>query len=173
MADALTLRGLHVTQVEMLPEVLPTVDPELGALVRAELRPRGGRPDRHHRHRASAGPRRGASGRLQVDGAAATASPISGDVDLVLVVVGVRPDTACPSRPAPAPGRGAPSPWTGHMRTGLPDVYAAGDCVVTHHRLLGDTYLPLGTTAHKQGRVAGENALGGHRDSPAASAPRW
>jgi hypothetical protein len=27
--------------------------------------------------------------------------------------------------------------------------------------LLGVTYLPLGTTAHKQGRLAGENALGG------------
>jgi NADPH-dependent 2,4-dienoyl-CoA reductase/sulfur reductase-like enzyme len=47
------------------------------------------------------------------------------------------------------------------MATGLPHVWAAGDCVVTHHRLLGVTYLPLGTTAHKQGRVAGENALGG------------
>ena len=41
--------------------------------------------------------------------------------------------------------------------------FAAGDCVITHHRLLGITYLPLGTTAHKQGRVVGENALGGHR----------
>ena len=50
------------------------------------------------------------------------------------------------------------------MRTGLPGVYAAGDCAVTHHRLLGETYLPLGTTAHKQGRVAGENAAGGHRE---------
>jgi NADPH-dependent 2,4-dienoyl-CoA reductase/sulfur reductase-like enzyme len=50
------------------------------------------------------------------------------------------------------------------MRTNLPDVFAAGDCVVTHHRLLGQTYLPLGTTAHKQGRVAGENALGGSRE---------
>jgi NADPH-dependent 2,4-dienoyl-CoA reductase/sulfur reductase-like enzyme len=49
------------------------------------------------------------------------------------------------------------------MRTNLPDVYAAGDCAVTHHRQLGITYLPLGTTAHKQGRVAGENALGGDR----------
>jgi len=49
------------------------------------------------------------------------------------------------------------------MRTGLPGVYAAGDCVITHHRLLGETYLPLGTTAHKQGRVAGENATGGDR----------
>ena len=36
--------------------------------------------------------------------------------------------------------------------------------MVTYHRLLGETYLPLGTTAHKQGRVAGENALGGTRE---------
>ena len=42
-------------------------------------------------------------------------------------------------------------------------MFAAGDCVITRHRLLGETYLPLGTTAHKQGRVAGENALGGNR----------
>lgn len=41
MAEALTARGLRVTQVEMLPEVLPTVDPELGVLVRAELTKQG------------------------------------------------------------------------------------------------------------------------------------
>jgi NADPH-dependent 2,4-dienoyl-CoA reductase/sulfur reductase-like enzyme len=50
------------------------------------------------------------------------------------------------------------------MRTNLPDVFAAGDCVTTQHRLLGTNYLPLGTTAHKQGRVAGENALGASRE---------
>jgi NADPH-dependent 2,4-dienoyl-CoA reductase/sulfur reductase-like enzyme len=50
------------------------------------------------------------------------------------------------------------------MRTNLPDVFAAGDCVVTHHRLLGTGYLPLGTTAHKQGRIAGENAIGRSRE---------
>src|SRR5215469_1589114 len=37
MADALTIRGLRVTQMEQLPEVLPTVDPGLGALVHGEL----------------------------------------------------------------------------------------------------------------------------------------
>jgi len=48
------------------------------------------------------------------------------------------------------------------MRTNLPDVLAAGDCVQTWHRLLeAPTYLPLGTTAHKQGRIAGETAVGG------------
>ena len=51
-----------------------------------------------------------------------------------------------------------------HMRTRVPDVFAAGDCVHTHHRLLPEpSYMPLGTTAHKQGRVAGENAVGGDR----------
>jgi NADPH-dependent 2,4-dienoyl-CoA reductase/sulfur reductase-like enzyme len=50
------------------------------------------------------------------------------------------------------------------MRTNLPDVLAAGDCVITHHRLLGISYIPLGTTAHKQGGIAGENALGGSHE---------
>jgi NADPH-dependent 2,4-dienoyl-CoA reductase/sulfur reductase-like enzyme len=51
------------------------------------------------------------------------------------------------------------------MRTNLPDVLAAGDCVEAWHRLLNQpAYLPLGTTAHKQGRVAGETAVGGNRE---------
>ena len=41
MAEGLTTRGLSVTQIEQLPEVLPTVDPELGALVHAELERHG------------------------------------------------------------------------------------------------------------------------------------
>ncbi len=50
------------------------------------------------------------------------------------------------------------------MGTNVPDIFAAGDCVETWHRLLDRyTYMPLGTTAHKQGRVAGENAVGGSR----------
>jgi NADPH-dependent 2,4-dienoyl-CoA reductase/sulfur reductase-like enzyme len=51
------------------------------------------------------------------------------------------------------------------MRTNLPDVLAAGDCVETWYRLLDrPAYLPLGTIAHKQGRVAGETAVGGDRE---------
>ena len=51
------------------------------------------------------------------------------------------------------------------METNLDAVYAAGDCVETWHRLLrAPAYIPLGTTAHKQGLVAGENAAGGSRE---------
>jgi NADPH-dependent 2,4-dienoyl-CoA reductase/sulfur reductase-like enzyme len=75
----------------------------------------------------------------------------------------VRPETTLAADAGATLGvRGAIAVDRG-MRTNLPDVLAAGDCVVTHHRLLGVTWLPLGTTAHKQGRVAGENALGGNR----------
>ena len=41
MAEALTARGLRVTQIEQLPEVLATVDAELGGLVHAELAAHG------------------------------------------------------------------------------------------------------------------------------------
>ncbi len=163
MADALTTRGLHVIQMEQLPEVLPTVDPALGHLVRAQLADRGvevltGTTVRQITRMG------GEAGELQVQATAADGTAVTRQADMVLVVVGVRPDTTLAASAGAALGaRGAITVDRG-MRTNLPDVYAAGDCVVTWHRLLGDTYLPLGTTAHKQGRVAGENALGGDRE---------
>ena len=160
MADALTTRGLHVIQMEQLPEVLPTVDPALGQLVHAQLAERGVEvlTGTTVRQITPAGPSEG--GRLQVEATTADGPAVTRVADMVLVVVGVRPDTALAASAGAALGaRGAIAVDRG-MRTNLPDVYAAGDCVVTYHRLLGETYLPLGTTAHKQGRVAGENALG-------------
>jgi NADPH-dependent 2,4-dienoyl-CoA reductase/sulfur reductase-like enzyme len=162
MADALTVRGLHVTQMEQLPEVLPTVDPELGALVHAELAARGlevltGTTVQAIKTRSNG------TGRLEVQATAADSATVTRAADMVLVVVGVRPETALAADAGARLGVKGAIAVDAMMRTGLPDVFAAGDCVITHHRLLGETYLPLGTTAHKQGRVAGENALGGNR----------
>ncbi len=164
MADALTGRGLQVSQMERLPEVLPTVDPSLGVLVHAELAAHGVEVLAGTSVRQVGLAGAGASGRLQVDAVAAQGGAVTRLADLVLIVTGVRPETELALAAGATLGAaGAISVDTG-MRTGLPEVYAAGDCVVTHHRLLGETYLPLGTTAHKQGRVAGENALGGNRE---------
>jgi NADPH-dependent 2,4-dienoyl-CoA reductase/sulfur reductase-like enzyme len=164
MADALTTRGLAVTQLEQLPQVLPTVDPELGAHVHAQLTSHGVEVLTGTAVRQISRAAPGEGGRLRVEAAAADGAAVTRHADLVLVVAGVRPDTSLAADAGATLGiRGAIAVDRG-MRTGLPDVYAAGDCVVTHHRLLGETYLPLGTTAHKQGRVAGENALGGDRE---------
>jgi NADPH-dependent 2,4-dienoyl-CoA reductase/sulfur reductase-like enzyme len=163
MADALTVRGLAVTQMEQLPEVLPTVDPELGALVHAELAAHGVQVLTGTTVQAISKAPVGGSGRLQVQATAAEGTAVTRAADMVLVVAGVRPETILAADAGATLGvRGAIAVDRG-MRTNLPDVLAAGDCVVTHHRLLGVTWLPLGTTAHKQGRVAGENALGGNR----------
>jgi NADPH-dependent 2,4-dienoyl-CoA reductase/sulfur reductase-like enzyme len=158
MSEALTARGIAVAQVETLPEVLPTVDAALGALVRAELERHGVQV--HTRttvQRVARGPLHG----LRVEGAGPDGEPLVWEVDLVLVVVGVRPETDLLVSAGASTGPRGAVQVDARMATGLTDVWAAGDCVATLHRLMGITYLPLGTTAHKQGRVAGENAVGG------------
>jgi len=163
MAEALVARGLAVTQIEQLPEVLPTVDPELGGLVHDQLVEHG--VDVQCRTKVTGIGRAGAGapGRLEVRAESEAGSSVF-FADLVLVVVGVRPDAELAAAAGAELGAKGAVAVDRRMRTNLPDVLAAGDCVTTHHRLLGTTYLPLGTTAHKQGRVAGENALGGQRE---------
>jgi NADPH-dependent 2,4-dienoyl-CoA reductase/sulfur reductase-like enzyme len=93
MADALVTRGLAVTQLEQLPEVLPTVDPALGALVHAELASHGVEVLTGTTARAigKAGP--GAPARLTVAATTASGESVFREADMVLVVVGVRPET--------------------------------------------------------------------------------
>ena len=164
MADALTVRGLAVTQMEQLPEVLPTVDPDVGALVHAELAARGVEVLTCTTVRAISRNPAGQARRLRVQATAAGGTAVTRQPNVVLVAVGVRPEVSLAAAAgATLSARGAIA-VDRMMRTGLPEVYAAGDCVATHHRVLGETYLPLGTTAHKQGRVAGENAVGRTRE---------
>ena len=163
MADALTERGLAVTQIEQLPEVLPTVDAALGGLVRTQLEARGVTVLTGTAVKAIGRAAPGEHAPLTVDAVTADRQHITRHAGLVLVVTGVRPETSLAVGAGVRLGTRGAIAVDKQMRTGLSAIYAAGDCVITHHRLLGETYLPLGTTAHKQGRVAGENAAGGHR----------
>jgi NADPH-dependent 2,4-dienoyl-CoA reductase/sulfur reductase-like enzyme len=160
MAEALTSRGIAVTQLEQLPEVLPTVDPELGAVVAEELCSHG--VEVATSTRVNSIERSGRQLVVRASGPDSRSSERA--TDMVLVVTGVRPDTGLAAAAGAKLARNGAIEVDTRMRTGLPDVFAAGDCVVTHHRLLGTTYVPLGTTAHKQGRVAGENAVGGEKE---------
>jgi len=156
MAEAFTARGIRVTQLQRGPEVLSTLDAELGSLIRNELDANG--VEVVVNSTVTSVEKTGAG--LTVHGVHGD-GPFSRTADLVLAVVGVRPNTELLERAGATLGAGRAVVVDEGMRTGLPHVYSAGDGTVTHHRLLGVTYLPLGTTAHKQGRVAGENALGG------------
>ena len=166
MSEALSAHGLRVTQMEQLPRVLPTVDPELGLLVGAELASHGVEVLTQTtvtaiRRSGPGTPRAWHVEAVDADGRARRRA-----FDIVLVVVGVRPDSDLAVKSGATLGMKGAIAVDRQMRTNLPDVHAAGDCVVTHHQLIGESYLPLGTTAHKQGRIAGENALGGTREFP-------
>jgi len=159
MADALTHRGMDVTLTEFAPEVLASLDPDLGSLVRTELGSRG--------VRVVTGV--AVSGIERVDGGLLVRAAAAVDIpaDLVLVATGARPSVALARSAGVALGTAGAIRVDRTMATGTPDILAAGDCAETWHRLLGRAdYLPLGTTAHKQGRIAGENLLGGAREYP-------
>lgn len=156
MADALTYRGMDVTVVEFLDSVLTTVDREFGERIEAQLKERGVKVNTGITVSGIVE----AGGQLVVNGS----NGFSALADMVLVAVGAKPRTELAFSAGIETGfKGAVKVDHG-MRTNVADIYAAGDCVETFHRLLKqNTYLPLGTTAHKQGRVAGENAVGGSR----------
>jgi NAD(P)H-nitrite reductase large subunit len=69
--------------------------------------------------------------------------------DLVIFAVGVRPNSDLAYSAGAKLGASSAIAVT-RMETNLPDVFAAGDCVETYHRLLDrPTYISLGTIAHK------------------------
>jgi NADPH-dependent 2,4-dienoyl-CoA reductase/sulfur reductase-like enzyme len=129
----------------------------MGRLVRAEMESKGVRV---FTDRAVQGIER-KDGNVLVQ----TASGENYPADMVLVAAGVEPSTMLAQSAGVALGVARAIQVDRTMATNLPDIFAAGDCAETWHRILQrNVYMPLGTTAHKQGRVVGENMLGGRRE---------
>ncbi|WP_446211209.1 FAD-dependent oxidoreductase [Micromonospora sp. IBSANI012] len=160
MAEALVQRGLSVTLVEQGEQPMSTVDPDMAALVATAMRGLG--------IEIRTGVR--VTGIEERDGRVAAVVTDAGSMptDLVVLGLGVRPNTAL------AAAAGLPVGTTGGVRVdrrmrvpGMPDVWAAGDCVETLHRVSGmAVHVPLGTHANKQGRVVGINIGGGYATFP-------
>jgi NADPH-dependent 2,4-dienoyl-CoA reductase/sulfur reductase-like enzyme len=84
------------------------------------------------------------------------------DTDFILLGTGVRPNSEIAKDADIELGFADAIKVDEYMRTSIPDIFAAGDCATARSYITNeDTYLPLGTTANRQGRVAGENAAGG------------
>jgi len=82
--------------------------------------------------------------------------------DLVILGMGVRPNAALAAAAGLELGVKGAIKVDGSMQTGVPNIWAAGDCVASVHRLTGKpAYIALGTVANKQGLVAGTNLAGG------------
>lgn len=160
MAEALIRRGLDVTLVERAEQPMTRVDPDMGALVREAIRGLGV----DVRTGVTVTALETSQGRVR----AVVTDTGTVPADIVILGLGVRPATALAER------AGLPLGVTGGVRTdlrmrvdGVADVWAAGDCVETIHRISGrPVHVPLGTHANKQGRVAGIDIGGGYATFP-------
>ncbi|MFC4941919.1 FAD-dependent oxidoreductase [Pseudonocardia sp. GCM10023141] len=137
MAEALHARGCAVTVVERLPRVLTTLDAEVAARVEDHVR-------EHVELRLGVG-----------------SEPLPA-ADVVVLATGVVPTGGIAADAGATTGPRGALLVDDRMRTSLPGVWAAGDCIAPWHRVLGaPAFVPLGPAANKTGRVAGTVAAGG------------
>ncbi len=155
MADALHQRGINVTLLEMADSAMPSFDRQMGALLQTRLEEKGVRVETGIKiTRIEQQP----SG-LKLNAGKETFA----ESDFILIAAGARPSVELAAETQIFLGKTGAIAVNEKMETSLKDIYAAGDCAETHHRMTRKYhYMPLGTTAHKQGRIAGENAANGN-----------
>ncbi|MDA8362609.1 MAG: FAD-dependent oxidoreductase [Gammaproteobacteria bacterium] len=152
MADVLAQRGLSVQVLERTGQVIPGFEPVIAEIVAGELHRHGLRIDTGVTVHAIEARDQGLNVRTD-HGEAAT--------DLVIVAAGVRPRVDLARAAGVKLGATGAIAVDAMQRTSIPDIFAAGDCAEAFHEVLGQpVYIPLGTTANKQGKVAGANAAG-------------
>jgi NADPH-dependent 2,4-dienoyl-CoA reductase/sulfur reductase-like enzyme len=161
---------MDVTVVEMSDHILPLIlDSNMAKIVQRELEANGVKVILGERVEEILG-----SGRdRQVKGVKTTTTTTTTNTntittkrqihaDFIVLGTGVRPNSEIARDAGIEIGYANAIKVDDHMRTNIPDIFAAGDCATARSYVTNeDTYLPLGTTANKQGRVAGENAAGG------------
>ena len=154
MAHVLRERGLEVVVIEKMPQILPGWHADSVSVVEDALA----------RNRVEV--HTGASvveAQAGTDGKVVAVVTDAGrhQADLVLVATGVRPNVTLAAAAGLRIGASGAIWVNQYQQTSDPTVWAAGDCSESYHRVLRkNTWIPLGTTANKQGRIAGANALG-------------
>jgi NADPH-dependent 2,4-dienoyl-CoA reductase/sulfur reductase-like enzyme len=154
LAEAFCRRGASVTVVERAAEVMPSLDPDLGAKVNQAMRSVGIRV-------------RVGESLTAVEGPTVRTTDGSLNADLVVLGLGVEPNTSMAAASGLATGVRDALVVDRRQRTSVNGVWAAGDCCQSVHIVSGQPfYEALGTVANKQGRVAGINIGGGYATFP-------
>lgn len=157
MAENLRHRDVEVVLVEMAPQLMPPLDRELTTAIETHLREHG--VQLHLGTRAAAF-HEAPDGRVRVE----LESTATVTTDLVVLAAGVRPQTELAVAAGIELGPRGGIKVDDHLRTNLPDVYAAGDAIEVEHAVLpGPWIIPLAGPANRQGRVVADNLCG--RDS--------
>ncbi len=157
MAENLVHRGFEVTIVEMLDQVMAPLDPECAHLVERHL-------EQHGVHLALddavASFEQSAGARVEV----VTKSGKRYPADIVILAIGVRPETALAKAAGLEIGQRGGIRVDEQMRTSDPDIFAVGDAVEVKDFVTGEwSLIPLAGPANRQGRIVADVIAG--RDS--------
>ncbi|MBW1809175.1 MAG: FAD-dependent oxidoreductase [Deltaproteobacteria bacterium] len=152
MADVLCARGLQVTLLKRSDALPPGYPEEISSIVRAEF-------ERYGVQLQPGTQVLGFEGDSRVRKVKTTAGSLP--ADLVIVATGVEPQVGLAVQAGLRLGDSGAIEVDRHMRTSIDGVFAAGDCAEAFDLLAGQgKFIPRGTTANKQGRIAGANVVG-------------
>lgn len=156
-AENLRHRGLAVTVVDLLPQVLPPLDPEMSVYAERELAGMG--IDFKLGRKVVAFENCPEYTVVLDDGVKIPAN-------LVLMCIGVRPNSELAVEAGLKVGARGHILVDNHLRTSDPDIYAAGDAVEMVDPVIGSGAIALAGPANKQGRIAADNIAGGDAKYP-------
>lgn len=153
MVEQLVGRGIAVTLVEQRPQVMPPTDLDMAHRVAESLRAHG------------------VDLRLGATAAVIQGDPVTGvvldsgeriEAELVIVAVGVRPNTELAERAGVTLGASGAIAVDERMATDVPGIWAVGDVAESFSVITrAPVWHPLGSTANKMGRIAGDVITGG------------
>lgn len=155
LAESFSTRGIQVTMVELAPQIMPTLDGEMSEHLKEYLLEQK-------------------VNFVTNDSAVTfTGSPLVNKVilksgrelntDFVIVAVGIKPNVSLAQAAGIKLGMTGAIQVNTKMKTSFKDIYAAGDCAESFSIITGKPfYRPLGSTANKMGRIAGDQITGGN-----------
>ncbi|HAF60615.1 MAG: FAD-dependent oxidoreductase [Anaerovoracaceae bacterium] len=150
VSENFKLLGMEITMVEKLDQVTPGLDPDMAIHVEEHLKQKG------------VSVITGASVEEIGDNAVKLADGTNLDAEIVILATGVRPNVEIAKEAGIELGDTGAIRVNDRLETNLKGIYACGDCAEQIHIITGKpVFRPLGTTANKMGRIAGDNVSGG------------
>jgi len=154
MAEAFHIRGKEVQIIDIADQLNASFDAEMAEHAKVELEKKGVKVSLGEEVKGFKG-----------DGKVQMVLTNKGEyaADLVVISIGIRPNSEIAKQAGIELGPRNAICVNSRMQTNIENIYAAGDCA-THFHIVKqqDDYIPLGTTANKQGRIAGSNLGGEH-----------
>ena len=151
MAENLTKLGIKVSIIENREQIMSSLDIEMAGYVEKEILRNG------------VAVFKGESLEKLENNRVFTESGKVIEADIVILAAGVKPETELAAKAGVKIGEKGGIIVSDEMRTSVEGVFAVGDCVETFSAIDGKRlYRPMGSTANKMGRVAGDVITGGN-----------